>query len=191
MNRRERTPIKYFRTPAALAAWFEKNHETATELWVGFHKVGTGKPSITWPQSVDEALCVGWIDGVRKSVDEHSYKIRFTPRKAKSVWSSVNIKRVAALTELGRMRPAGLAAFAARLENRSGIYAYEQRRAEFDEPYAGVFRKNETAWEFFLAQPPGYRKTLTWWVVSAKKEETRLSRLTKLIAASAAGRRIE
>jgi uncharacterized protein YdeI (YjbR/CyaY-like superfamily) len=159
-------------------------------LWVGFYKTGSGKPSITWPESVDEALCVGWIDGIRKSLDEVSYTIRFTPRRTRSIWSAVNIRRVRALTRQGRMRPAGLEAFKARQDNRSGIYSYEQRSENLPEPYAGIFRTSKSAWGFFQSQPPSYRKVTGWWIVSAKKEETRLARLDKLIEASAAGRRL-
>ena len=182
--------VRFFRTPAALRAWFARNHATATELWVGFHKVGSGKPSVTWPESVDEALCCGWIDGIRKTIDAGSYKIRFTPRKKASIWSAVNIQRVKALTEEKRMLPAGLEAFAARRDNTSGIYSYEQRRSELDEPYLGQFTRHQAAFEFFMAQPPGYRKVVIWWVVSAKKEETRLKRLDTLIEASARGTRL-
>jgi uncharacterized protein YdeI (YjbR/CyaY-like superfamily) len=181
--------IQFFPTPADLRKWFKKNHATAQELWVGFYKVGSGKPSITWPESVDEALCVGWIDGIRKTIDDESYKIRFTPRKKVSTWSAVNIRRVKALTEGKRMQPAGLRAFEARRENRSGTYSYEQRSTEFDEPYLSLMKKNKAAWTFFEAQPPSYRKTLIWYVVSAKQEETRLKRLKILIEASARGRR--
>jgi uncharacterized protein YdeI (YjbR/CyaY-like superfamily) len=173
-----------------LRKWFEKNHATAPELWVGFYKKDSGKPSITWPESVDEALCFGWIDGIRKSVDEVSYKIRFTPRRQGSIWSSVNIKRATALADEGRMRPTGAKAFVARRENKSGIYAYEQRQAQLEEPYASKMRKDKAAWDFFQAQPPSYRKTLCWWVVSAKQEETRLKRLEKLIEESTNGRRM-
>jgi uncharacterized protein YdeI (YjbR/CyaY-like superfamily) len=180
----------FFRSPAEFRAWLAEHHATARELLVGFYKRASGEPSITWPESVDEALCFGWIDGVRRRVDDRCYTIRFTPRRAGSVWSAVNIRRVKALTEEGRMRPAGLTAFEARRENRSGIYSYEQRRAEFDEPCAGVLRKNKAAWKFFQAQPPSYRKMVVWWVVSAKKEETRLKRLGKLVEESAAGRRV-
>jgi uncharacterized protein YdeI (YjbR/CyaY-like superfamily) len=183
-------PIAFFPAPVDLRKWFKKNHATAKELWVGFYKVGSGKPSITWPQSVDEALCVGWIDGIRKTIDEESYKIRFTPRKKTSTWSAVNMRRVKVLTDEKRMQPAGLKAFEARRENRSGIYAYEQRSAEFDEPYLSIIKKDKAAWTFFQAQPPYYRKTLIWYVVSAKQEETRLKRLKQIIAASALGRRL-
>ena len=183
-------PITFFRTPADLRKWFRKNHATAQELWIGFYKVGSGKPSITWPESVDEALCVGWIDGIRKTIDDESYKIRFTPRKKISTWSAVNITRVKVLTDEKRMQPAGLKAFEARRENRSGIYAYEQRPGEFDEPYLGLMKKDKAAWAYFQAQSPSYRRTLIWFVVSAKQEETRLKRLQRLIAACAGGRRL-
>ena len=182
--------LAFFRAQSDLRKWFEKHHAAALELWVGYYKKGSGKPSITWPESVDEALCVGWIDGIRKSVDVHSYKIRFTPRKPRSIWSAVNIRRARALDVEGRMHPAGLAAFAARRENRSGIYAYEQRRAELVEPYSGILRKNRAAWVFFQAQPPGFRKQICWWVISARKEETRLKRLKRLIEESERGRRL-
>jgi len=145
---------------------------------------------MTWPESVDEALCFGWIDGVRKRIDEERYTIRFTPRKKVSTWSAINIRRATELTALGRMKPTGLAAFAARREDRSRIYAYEQRADTLPEPFATTMAKNKTAWAFFTAQPPSYRKTLCWWVASAKQEETRIMRLDKLIAASAAKRRL-
>ncbi len=180
----------FFRSPDQFRRWLEENHATARELLVGYYKKASGRPSITWPESVDEALCFGWIDGVRKTVDAVSYTIRFTPRRTRSVWSTVNIRRVEVLTAEGRMRPAGLKAFAARLENKSGIYSYEQRRAELDEPYAGVLRANAAARAFFDSQPPSYRKAAVWWVVSAKREETRLKRLATLVEDSAAGRRI-
>jgi uncharacterized protein YdeI (YjbR/CyaY-like superfamily) len=182
--------IVFFPTPTDLRKWFHNFHATELELWVGFYKKNSGKPSITWPESVDEALCVGWIDGIRKSIDEESYMIRFTPRRRASVWSAVNIKRVEVLTNERRMQPSGLAAFAARRENRSGIYSYEQRSEQLPEPYAGRLRTNQKAWEFFQAQPPSYRKRIGWWVVSAKQEETRLKRLQKLIAESARGHRL-
>jgi uncharacterized protein YdeI (YjbR/CyaY-like superfamily) len=182
----------FFPTPDDFRAWLAANHDRETELLVGFYKKGTGRPSITWPQSVDEALCYGWIDGVRRSLGEEAYTIRFTPRKAKSTWSAVNIARVAELTETGRMRPAGLRAFAAREESNSRIYAYENRdKAVFDVALEERFRANGAAWDFFQAQPPGYRRTIIHWVMSAKQEATRLRRLEQLIADSAAGRRVE
>jgi uncharacterized protein YdeI (YjbR/CyaY-like superfamily) len=180
----------FFSTSAEFRKWLRRNHATTKELWVGFYRKHTRKPSITWPESVDEALCVGWIDGIRKSIDAESYMIRFTPRRGRSIWSAVNIRRVAALINEKRMLPAGLAAFSERQENKSGIYAYEQRSAELPEQYATRMRENTAAWDFFRAQSPSYRKTIGWWIVSAKREETRAQRLDKLIAESARGRRL-
>ena len=179
----------YFPSPAEFRAWLEKHHDSATELLVGFHKRGTGKPSMTWPESVDEALCFGWIDGVRRSVDEERYTIRFTPRTAKSNWSKVNLARVEELKKLGRMTPAGLRAHEQRSAKRD--YAYESRPQAFSPEFEKQFRANKKAWTFFDAQPPYYRKLMMFWVMSAKRDETRLSRLEKLIAASAAGKRVE
>ena len=181
---------KFFKTPSAFRKWLEAHHATSKELWVGFYKKGSGKPSITWPESVDEALCFGWIDGIRKSIDEESYMIRFTPRKPSSVWSAVNIRNVEKLIKENRMQPAGLKAFAARKENRSGIYSYEQRSAELVEPYQAKLKRNKAAWKFFQSQPAWYRKVANWWVVSAKRDETRLKRLDQLIEDSAQGRTI-
>ena len=186
----QRPPIQYFRTPVDLRKWFEKHHQTEQELRVGFYKKGSGKQSITWPESVAEALCFGWIDGIRHSVDDDSYTIRFTPRKRTSIWSSVNINLAQDLIKNGLMLPAGLEAFKARRENKSGIYAYEQREATLPEPYLGKLKKNKAAHKFFEAQPASYRKQINWWVLCARKEETRLSRLAKLIEESAAGRRL-
>ena len=139
---------------------------------------------------MDEALCFGWIDGIRKRVDAISYQIRFTPRRRGSIWSAINIKRARQLTKEKRIRPAGLKAFAARKENKSGIYSYEQRRADLEEPYARMLKKNEVAWNFFQAQPPSYRKMISWWIISAKKEETRSKRFEKLMIASANRKRL-
>jgi uncharacterized protein YdeI (YjbR/CyaY-like superfamily) len=182
----------FFPTPADFRNWLERNHDTARELLVGFYKKGSGKPSITWPESVDEALCFGWIDGIRRSIDAESYSIRFTPRRAKSIWSNVNTKRVAELTRQGRMDAAGLAAFKARDPKRSGIYSFEQRKKDqrLDAAYEAKLRKNKKAWAFFQAQAPYYQRMASLYVMSAKKEETRLRRLATLIADSAAGRRI-
>lgn len=187
---REPPTATFFSSPVEFRNWLRRHHATEKELWVGFRRKHTGRPSITWPESVDEALCFGWIDGIRKKVDEDSYTNRFTPRRRGSIWSAVNIKRATALIKERRMQPAGLAAFEARIENKSGIYSYEQRSAQLPEPFAGAVRKNVRAWEFFQAQPTFYRKAISWWVVSAKKEETRRKRLEKLIAESAAGRRL-
>ena len=157
---------------------------------MGFYKTDSGKTSITWPESVDEALCFGWIDGVRKRIDDVSYTIRFTPRKPTSTWSSVNIKRVAFLTEQGRMTAVGLKAFEVRRENKTGIYSYEQRPDKLTEPYANMLAKSRTAHKFFAKQAPSYQRAAIWWVISAKKEETRFKRLAALIADSARGRTI-
>jgi uncharacterized protein YdeI (YjbR/CyaY-like superfamily) len=185
------TEILYFATPADFRKWLRVHHGNTSELWVGFYKKDSGRPSITWPESVDEALCVGWIDGLRKTIDAESYKIRFTPRKKTSNWSAVNIRRVPELTKLGRMRAAGLKAFELRKEEKSGIYAYENRKsAVLGKAEEKRFRAWPKAWDFFQLQPAGYRKLMTWWVISAKKEETRQKRLEKLIAASEAGRRL-
>ena len=172
---------KFFKTPSDFRKWLAANHASATELLVGFYKKDSGKPSINWPQSVDEALCFGWIDGIRRRIDDVSYSIRFTPRRPRSIWSAVNIKRANELIEQGLMQPAGLKAFEARKENRSGIYAYEQRSAELPDEYEKKLKLNSKAWKFFQAQPPGYRKLMHWRIVSAKKEETRLKRLQTLI----------
>lgn len=181
---------KFFSKPAEFRKWLEKNHGSKEELWVGFYKKDSGRPSITWAESVDEALCFGWIDGIRKKIDHVSYQIRFTPRRSKSIWSAINIARAKALTNEKRMRPEGLKAFAARIENKSGIYSYEQRSAEIPAASAKLFKKNKAAWKFFQEQPPSYRKMINWWIVSAKQEETRLKRLEKLIAQSAKEKRL-
>ena len=179
----------YFETPAKLRAWFKKYHAKAPELLMGFWKVDSGRPCVTWPQSVDEALCVGWIDGVRKRIDDERYTIRFTPRRPGSLWSAVNIRRVQELTDRGLIRPAGVTAFEARSEKKSRIYAYEQKESELDEASAKKLRKHKAAWAFFRSQPAWYRKQASWWVTSAKRDETRRTRLEKLIADSAEGRR--
>jgi uncharacterized protein YdeI (YjbR/CyaY-like superfamily) len=180
----------FFETPAGFRAWLAANHGAAAELLVGFYKKGSGRPSMTWPESVDEALCYGWIDGVRKGIDADSYTVRFTPRKAGSIWSSVNVEKVRVLTELGRMRPTGLAAFEARKEGRSGVYSHEQGDVEMPEPYLGLLRANAAAWGFFEKQPASYRKAANWWVASAKKEETQRKRLDLLVAHSAKAERV-
>ncbi len=181
----------FFATPTDFQHWLDAHHWNARELWVGFYRKASDRPSMTWPESVDEALCVGWIDGLRKTIDAQSYGIRFTPRKETSNWSAVNIKRVLELARQGRVRPAGLKAFERRTEKRSGIYAYENRHAAvLDKANEWKFRANRAAWQFFQHQPVGYRKTAIWWVVSARKEETRQKRLKTLIADSAARRRI-
>jgi uncharacterized protein YdeI (YjbR/CyaY-like superfamily) len=182
----------FFATPADFRKWLEQHHDAAPELWVGFHKKGSGKPSITWPESVDEALCFGWIDGVRKSLGDESYVIRFTPRRARSIWSAVNVRRATELTRLGRMRPAGAKAFEARDPARTGVYSFEQPRESLrlSAPYEAKLKANTRAWAFFQSQAPWYQRTVSRWVMSAKKEETRLRRLAALIEDSARGRRI-
>jgi uncharacterized protein YdeI (YjbR/CyaY-like superfamily) len=161
------------------------------KLWVGLYKRESGRPSITWPEAVDGALCFGWIDGIRKSIDDSSYKIRFTPRKPRSVWSAINVKRATELSTLGLMHPAGLAAFQRRDGDRSEIYSYEQRKkAELPAAYKRKFRDHSEAWKFFQAQPPGYQRICSWWVISAKKEETRLKRLAALMECSRQQRKI-
>ena len=175
----------FFLTPADFRDWLEAHHDKFPELLVGFHKKSSGKPSITWPESVEAALCFGWIDGVRKSFDETSYTIRFTPRKPTSIWSSINLNLVRKLTKQGLMHPAGLKAFAARIEEKSAIYSYEQRRtARFTREQEKQFRANKPAWEFFRSQAPWYQRVTTYWVISAKKEETKLKRLSELIESS-------
>ena len=179
----------YFPAPATFRSWLEEHHASANELWVGYHKVGTGVPSMTWPESVDEALCFGWIDGLRRRVDDERYAIRFTPRRRGSVWSRVNLARVEALIAEGRMLPAGLAAFEAKRPDEVG-YTYEECPHELPEGYARAFRESdEAAWVFFTAQSPSYRRTAVGWILAAKREETRLRRLGQIVEASAAGRR--
>lgn len=182
---------KFFPTPADWRAWLEEHHSRQEDLWVGFYKRSSGRPSITWPESVDGALCFGWIDGVRKSIDDVRYMIRFTPRKPRSTWSAINIKRVGELKKLGLMHPSGLAAFEKRDSDRSAIYSYEQRKsAQLSAEFEKRFRKQADAWEFFQSLPAWYQRTATYWVVSARREETRLRRLEVLIDCSARKRNI-
>jgi uncharacterized protein YdeI (YjbR/CyaY-like superfamily) len=170
--------------------WLEAHHATDTEVWVGFYKKGTGRPTMTWSESVDEALCYGWIDGVRKSLDAERYVIRFSPRKAVSIWSNVNIAKVGRLIEAGRMRPAGMAAWARRDETKSGIYSFERMAATLNDAQTAQFRKNRRAWSFFEKQPPYYKRVAAHYVSSAKREETRARRLAILISHSAKGERL-
>ncbi len=181
----------FFASPSELRNWFEKHHETTQELWVGFYKTSSGKPSVTWPEAVDQALCFGWIDGVRKGIDDLSYTIRFTPRRPHSNWSSVNVKRVGELIKLGLMQPAGLKTFQERDQNKSGVYSYEQRKnSKLDPAYENQLRANKKAWEFFQSRPPSYQQPAIWWVMSARQEETRLKRLALLIECSEQGRTV-
>jgi len=191
MARTETTAPKFFPTPKHFRTWLAKNHDRADALWVGYYRKDSDRRSITWPESVDEALCFGWIDGIRKKVDDISYKIRFTPRRPKSIWSAVNIARVDVLTREGRMQPGGAAAFARRDEKNSRQYSFENRAtAKLSPGDEREFRRDPAAWKFFQAQPAGYQRLAAWWTLSAKREKTRRARLQRLIAASRARRRI-
>ena len=179
----------FFATPAEFRAWLERHHNSAAELLVGFHKRGSGRPSMTWPESVDQALCFGWIDGVRRGIDDTSYSIRFTPRKQRSTWSAVNVRRMKELIEHRLATPAGIAAFERRADDRTAIYAYEQRRtAKLEPDQEQRLHANERAREYFESQTPSYRRAAIHWVTSAKKPETREKRMSQLIECSAAGK---
>ncbi len=181
----------FFATPTEFRKWLIEHHDKTQELWVGYYKKSSGRPSITWPESVDAALCFGWIDSMRKSFDTESYVNRFTPRRPRSNWSAINIKRFKELARRRLVHPAGRTAFEQRAPDRSGLYSYEQRgAAALDASSLRQFRANRKAWDYFQSQAPWYRKTAIWWVVSAKKEETRQRRLGKLIEDSARGRRV-
>jgi len=181
----------FFANNSEFHIWLEKNHDKASEIWVGFHKKSSGKLGITMPESVDEALSFGWIDSIRRSVSDTSYANRFTRRKASSTWSAINIKRAKELIRLGRMQPPGLRAFEQRTPERSAIYSYEQRQtATLSDAFETQFRANKKAWNFFQSQPPWYRRVSAFWVLSAKREETKLKRLAKLIEDSESKRTI-
>jgi uncharacterized protein YdeI (YjbR/CyaY-like superfamily) len=177
----------FFRTAQLFHDWLESHHATHRELIVGFHKLGSGKPSITYPQALDAALCFGWIDGVRRSLDGTSYSIRFTPRKRDSIWSAVNLRHVARLRAAALMQPSGLRVFKERNRAKAKLYAYENRPKPLDPNYARTFKANRRAWTWFEAQAPSYRRVAAWWVMNAKREETRARRLAVLIASSAKG----
>lgn len=181
---------KFFATPDEFRQWLEAHHKSQIEQWVGFYKVKSGIPSITWSESVDEALCYGWIDGIRKSIDDKSYKIRFTPRKPKSIWSAVNIKKVAELTKLGKMKQEGIEAFKKLDKKKAAIYSFEQKNIKLNEAFEQKIKANEKAWNFFEALPPSAKKQTIWWVMSAKREDTKLRRLATLIQCSQDGLRI-
>ena len=181
--------VRFFATPGELRDWFDANHETADELWLGYYRKSTGRPSVDWSQAVDEALCVGWIDGVRYRLDDTSHAQRFTPRRKGSIWSAINVSKVAALTGERRMRPAGLAAFEARTPEKTAIYSYEREAAAFSDVDAARFRADSAAWANWERRPPSYRKAATHWVTSAKQQATRERRLAALIEDSAAGRK--
>ena len=182
---------KFFSSPEQFRRWLERNHDRAVELLVGFHKKASGKKSVTYAEALDEALCFGWIDGVRKNLDETSYTIRFTPRKPRSIWSNVNVRHVERLLKEGRMEPPGLAAYERRDAKRTGIYSFENRPRELSPEYEKIFRQNKAAWKFFQEQPPGYKRLMIFRTMSAKKEETRLRRLKQLIESSEKGERLQ
>jgi uncharacterized protein YdeI (YjbR/CyaY-like superfamily) len=170
--------------------WLAARHSTASELWVTFHKKASGKGGMTYAEALDEALCFGWIDGVRRGVDRESYTIRFTPRKPRSTWSRVNVRHAERLIADGRMQEAGLKAFESREERRTGIYSFEQRPRRLPDPLERLFKADKRGWAFWQKQPPGYRRTAIWWVVSAVREDTRLRRLGRLITISRGGGRL-
>ncbi len=180
----------FFKHQDDFRAWLTTHYKKETELLVGFYKKDSGIPSITWPESVDQALCFGWIDGVRKNRDEQSYTIRFTPRKPTSIWSSINIAKVEKLKVEGLMMPEGLSAYDLRKEHKSAIYSYEKEATPLTKEYETIFKKNKKAWTFFNSQPPGYKKQMIHRIMDAKQEKTRLSRLEKIIAESEEGRRV-
>lgn len=175
---------QFFDKHSKLRKWLAKNHQTKTELLVGFYKIGSGKPSMSWPESVDEALCFGWIDGVRKSIDDKSYSIRFTPRKSTSIWSAINIKKMDELIKKDLMQPAGLVAFQHRKEEKSRVYIHENEARKLSEDFEKKFKTNKKAWDFFSTQAPSYQKLIIGWIISAKQEATQLSRLKKAITES-------
>jgi uncharacterized protein YdeI (YjbR/CyaY-like superfamily) len=186
----EPTNIKFFKTTDTLRKWLEKNHNKKDELWIGYYKKSSGKQGVTYKQALDVMLCFGWIDGIAKGIDEEKYCQRYTPRRARSIWSAVNIKKIGELTNAGMMHEAGLAAFNNRDKKLAGLYSFEQKEVKFSPSLLKLLKANKKAWDNFSKMPPGYRRTATWWVISAKQEETRLRRMKTLIADSEAGRRI-
>lgn len=183
--------LKFFKTPAQLRRWFKANGARKSELWIGIHRKESGKGGVDYRQALDAALCFGWIDGIRKKLDDSSFTVRFTPRKTTSIWSNVNIAHVKRLTAEGRMMPEGVAAFRKRDPARSGIYSFERERADLEPAMIAEFRKNPAAWKYFESAPPYYRRVAGWWVISAKKEETRRKRLAQLISSSAKQSRLQ
>ncbi len=181
----------FFETPALFREWLAKNHAAAKELLVGFYKVDSGKQSMTWSESVDQALCFGWIDGIRKSLDTESYTIRFTPRRPNSIWSAINVKKVEELSAAGLMEPAGLEAFSKRTADRSGIYSHEKPAEQLSPQFEKAFTNHPPAWEFFCKQPPSYRKVIIHWIMSAKRESTRHDRLKKVVESSLKQQRLQ
>ena len=188
MVRMEPHDVRFFATPAELRDWFDANHAIADELWLGYYKKSSGRPSVDWPQVVDEALCVGWIDGVRKSIDDDVSVQRLTPRRKGSTWSAINVAKIATLTEQGRMRPAGLAAFAARTDGNTAIYAYERPPTTLLDDELARFQADAAAWSDWERRAPSYRRVATHWITSAKQASTRERRLSTLIEDSRAGR---
>lgn len=180
-------PPTFFAKPSDYRKWLQKNHKREPELVVGFYKVGSGKPSMTWSESVDEALCFGWIDGVRTSIDKESYQIRFTQRKSTSIWSAININKIEALTKQGRMKPTGFTSFEKRKETKSKIYSHEIEDVKLSQDFENQFKANKKAWDYFQTLAPSYRKPSTNWVMSAKLEVTKIKRLNQLIAESEKG----
>ena len=187
----EKTAPLFFPTQSSFRKWLKKNHDKAKELLVGFYKVNSGKPSMTWSGSVDEAICFGWIDGVRRSIDVERYSIRFTPRKPGSIWSAINIQKVQDLSKKGMMHPAGMAAFAKREERKSAIYAYEKAPESFSDDFFQRFKSNKKAWQFFENMAPSYKRSAIHWVMNAKQERTKLKRLDELITDSESARKIK
>ncbi len=183
----------FFDSPIAFYRWLEVHHLDAREQWVGYYKKHTGKPSMTWPESVDQALCFGWIDGLRRSVDEDRYRIRFTPRKPTSIWSDVNVKRYAELLKENMIQPAGKAAYARKKAEKSGLYSFEQdiKSIIFPKEFEDIFKKDKPAWIFFQQLPPSIKKPSIWWVISAKQDATRWKRLDELIRSSAEGKKVK
>ncbi|HEX6575564.1 MAG TPA: YdeI/OmpD-associated family protein [Gemmatimonadaceae bacterium] len=184
-----RKRLRFFRSGKHFRQWLEKNHAAFDELWVGFYRKDSGKGGITYPEALDEALCYGWIDGIRKKLDDVSFTTRFTPRKPNSIWSNVNVGHVARLTREGRMMPPGIAAYERKTPVRTGVYSFENT-PELDADTKTRFMKNSKAWKYFNAQAPYYRRVATWYVVSAKRPGTRASRLTQLIEHCARGERL-
>jgi uncharacterized protein YdeI (YjbR/CyaY-like superfamily) len=181
----------FFTSAADFRDWLAKNHDKAKELFVGFYKVGSGKLNMTWSEAVDQAICFGWIDGIRKSIDQESYMIRFTPRNPKSIWSAVNLKKVEELKKQRLMMPSGLAVYKLREESKSQLYSYERENAKLSEDFENLFQANQRAWQFFHSLPPSYQKTAIFWVMSARQESSRIRRLNELIKDSEAGRKIK
>jgi uncharacterized protein YdeI (YjbR/CyaY-like superfamily) len=185
-----RDNLRFFKSGSDFRRWLHEHHDNATEIWIGFYRKDSGKGGITYKEALDEALCYGWIDGIRKKLDDDSFTNRFTPRKKNSIWSNVNVEHVARLKREGRMMPAGVAAYNAKDEKRAGVYSFERERAELEPAMKKRFRQDLRAWKFFESQPPYYRRIAAWWIISAKRDETREKRLAQLIAVSGKEQRL-